>query len=322
MILVLDEGYRAAVDGRFSQCDVRFFPNTLKDAAAFAEHARPANVLGLRRALPFPFDRQLISALPNVQFIHKSGSGADWFDVEALTDSGIMLAVNTGFNAASVAEHTMMLTLTCMRGARGFMDDLHNGRWVQKDSALPPALLEGKTVGIIGLGSIGSRVAQMMLSFGTNVLAYQRQPRSLPKELAAVTWVPLTELLQSSDIITLHVPHTAETNSLIGCHELALMKPGATLINTSRGKVVDERALYEALRDGRLRAAGLDVFEQEPTPADNPLLQLPNVCATPHVGGGALELEARQTEGTLANIELFLSGNQPERLVNPEVLNR
>jgi phosphoglycerate dehydrogenase-like enzyme len=98
------------------------------------------------------------------------------------------------------------------------------------------------------------------------------------------------------------------------------MKPSATLINTSRGKVVDEQALYEALRDGRLRAAGLDVFAQEPTPAENPLLTLENVCATPHVGGAAKEIEARQIEGTLANIERFLAGQCPERLVNQEVL--
>lgn len=321
VIVVLDEAYRAAATGRFPDGDVRYFPGNLADAQAFAELIRPAAALGLRGPLRFPFDAALFVQAPGLQFIQKSGSGFDWFDVHALTNLGIMLAVNSGINAAAVAEHTVMLTLMCLRGGFGFMQRLREGVWERTSPALPPVLLDGKTVGIIGMGAIGSRVARAAIGLGARVIAPRRQPRALEDGLESVTWVVLDDLLRGADVVTLHVPLTDETRALIGRRELALMKPSATLINTSRGQVVDEGALYEALRDGRLRAAGLDVFAREPTPAENPLLKLDNVCVTPHVGGAAKEIEARQIEGTIANIERFLAGQRPERLVNPEVLD-
>jgi len=320
MIVVLDEAYRSAAAGRFAGHDVRFFSSTIADAAAFAEIIRPAAALGLRRPLPFPFDARLIEQAADLQFIQKSGSGSDWFDVEALTGLGVMLAVNSGFNAVNVAEHTVMLTLMCLRGGFGFMQRLRHGVWERTSLSLPPVLLDSKTVGIIGMGAIGTRVARAMIGLGARVIAHQRQPRALEEVLASVTWVSLDDLLREADIVTLHVPLTDETRAMIGLRELSLMKPSATLINTSRGKVIDERALYEALRKGHLRAAGLDVFEDEPTPAENPLLALENVYATPHVAGAAQEIDARQVEGAIANIERFLSGLRPERLVNPGVL--
>jgi phosphogluconate 2-dehydrogenase len=320
MIVVLDEAYRSAATAHFPEGDVRYFPGDLADAQAFAELIRPAAALGLRGPLRFPFDAALFAQAPGLQFIQKSGAGYDWFDVDALTDLGVMLAVNSGINAAAVAEHTVMLTLLCLRGGFGFMRRLREGLWQRTSPELPPVLLDGKTVGVIGMGAIGSRVARAMTGLGARVIAVQRQPRTRASGLESVTLVPLDNLLRDADVVSLHVPLTAETRGLIGRRELALMKPSATLINTSRGKVVDEQALYEALRDGRLRAAGLDVFAQEPTPAENPLLTLENVCATPHVGGAAKEIEARQIEGTLANIERFLAGQCPERLVNQEVL--
>jgi phosphoglycerate dehydrogenase-like enzyme len=322
MIVVLDEAYRSAANARWPEGDVRYFPGDLADGQAFAELIRPASALGLRGPLRFPFDAALFAQAPGLQFIQKSGAGYDWFDVAALTDLGVMLAVNSWVNAAAVAEHTVMLTLMCLRGGFGFMQRLRAGLWQRTAPELPPLLLDGKTVGVIGMGAIGSRVARAMIGLGARVIAPQRQARNLGEgsPVLGVTLVSLDDLLQASDVVTLHVPLTAETRELIGRRELSLMKPSAALINTSRGKVVDEQALYEALRDGRLRAAGLDVFAQEPTPADNPLLKLENVCATPHIGGAAKEIEARQIEGTLANIERFLSGQCPERLVNPEVL--
>jgi phosphoglycerate dehydrogenase-like enzyme len=318
----MDEGYRAAATGRFPQHDVRFYPKSIEDADAFGEAIRPAHALALRRPLPFPFDRRVIAAANDLQFINKTGSGADWFDVPALTEAGIMAAVNTGVNAPSVAEHTVMLMLFCLRGGFGYMEALRRGVWEREPAAQPqPALLHGKTVGIVGLGNIGSHVARAMLGLGARVIAYQPRLRPLPPDLASVTLVSLDGLLRESDVVTLHVPLTDETRAMLGPRELALMKPTAILINTSRGKVIAESALYEALRDGRLRAAGLDVFQEEPTPADNPLLKLDNVCATPHVGGAAAEITALQIEATLTNIERFLAGQRPERLVNPEVLD-
>ncbi len=316
MIVVLDEAYRSAAVGRFAGHEVRFFPSDHAIQATFAEIIRPATALGLRRPLSFPFDGQVVEAAHDLQFIQKSGSGIDWFDIEALNRLGILLAVNSGVNAVSVAEHTLMLALTCLRGGFGSMQAMRDGVWERTATALPPVLLDGKIVGILGMGAIGTRVARAMSGLGARVLA-TRPPRDGVAEAAVVS---LDELLREADIITLHVPLTDETRGMIGPRELALMKPGVVLINTSRGQVIDEDALYVALRDGRLRAAGLDVFQQEPTPPENPLLALDNVYATPHIGGLAQEINARQVEGTLSNIERFLAGEMPEKPVNPEVL--
>lgn len=319
MIVVLDEAYRAAADGRFAGHEVRYFPSDLADAAAFAEIIAPATALGLRRPLPFPFNGALIAGATELQFIQKSGSGTDWFDLPALTNDGILLAVNSGVNAVSVAEHTVMLMLMCLRGGFGYMQQMRDGVW-ERISPLSPVLLDGKTVGIIGMGAIGTRVARAMLGLGANVLAVQRRAGRLGEGLDAVRAVPLDDLLREADVVTFHVPLTDETRGMIGTRELALMKPDAIVVNTARGQVIDEGALYEALRDGRLRAAGLDVFVEEPAAANHPLLALPNVYATPHIGGLAQEINARQVESTLANIERFLAGQRPEKLVNPEVL--
>jgi phosphoglycerate dehydrogenase-like enzyme len=317
VIVVLDEAYRAAAAGRFPGSEVHYFPSDLTDAEAFAQIIQPATALGLRRPLGFPFNEKLVEAARDLQFIQKSGSGTDWFDIEALNRLGILLAVNSGVNAVSVAEHTVMLILTCLRDGFGSMQRMRDGVWERTGTSLQPVLLDGKTVGVIGMGAIGTRVARAITALGARVLT-TRPPRD---EAAELTVVSLDDLLREADVVTLHVPLTDATRGMIGPRELALMKPTAVIINTSRGQVIDEPALSEALRDGRLRAAGLDVFQQEPTPADNPLLALDNVYATPHIGGLAKEINARQVESTLANIERFLSGERPDLLVNPEVLD-
>lgn len=321
MLIALDERYREASVGRFAGHQVIFFNANTTDVASFLDQIRSAEVLGCSRAGPFPFGRALIEALPRLQFIQKSGAGDDWFDVSALNDHGILLALNTGFNASSVADHILMLTLLCMRGALQPMISLRNGVW-QREATPPSLQLEGKTVGIIGVGHIGAHVARRVTGFGAQVIAYQRHPRPELAILGRIRWVSLDELLRESDVVVLCVPLTPETRRLIGPRELAMMKPTAVLINCARGAVVDERALYEALANRRIWAAGLDVFEHEPTPADNPLLQLDNVVATPHIAGSSRESEKLQVAGTLENIERFLAGQRPLRLVNPDLLER
>ena len=316
MIIVLDEAYRPASDGRFSGHDLRYYASDLDDAATFAHLLAPATVLGLRRPLDFSLEPSLLDGATSLQFIQKSGSGADWFDVDALNARGILLATNVGVNAASVAEHTVLLTLLCLRGAFAPMQQLRHGAWDRASTHPPAALLDGKTVGIVGMGSIGTRVARAMLGLGARVIATRTPREALPE----VTVMPLDDLLQAADVLTLHVPLTETTRGMIGTRELALLKPSATIVNTSRGQVIDEAALYDALRDGRLRAAGLDVFVEEPTPRNNPLLALPNVVSTPHIAGVAAEITARQLEYTIDNIERFLAGDVPERLINPELL--
>lgn len=317
MIILLDEAYRAASECRFPGHERRYYASDLDDAAPFAGLLASATVLGLRRPLSFPFDSALLDAAGDLQLIQKSGSGADWFDVDTLNRLGILLATNVGVNAPSVAEHAVLLTLLCLRGVFAPMQQLQRGVWDRMATTPPAVLLDGKTVGIIGVGSIGTRVARAMLGMGARVIATRPSRGPLPD----VTVTPLDDLLREADVLTLHVPLNETTRGMIGARELALMKPTATIINTSRGQVIDEAALYDALRQRRLGAAGLDVFVEEPTPADNPLLALPNVVATPHIAGVAAETTARQLEATVDNIARFLAGEVPQRLINPELLD-
>jgi phosphoglycerate dehydrogenase-like enzyme len=319
MIIVLDEGYRKAVASRYDGHDVRYFPPTLSDPTALSALLADAEVVGFRRVLPFAVTADVLRPAKRLQFIHKSGSGADWVDVEFLSREGILHALNTGFNAVSVAEHAVVLTLLALRRTRDFLDVISSGKWV---AALPgdePLLLSGKTVGIVGIGTIGGHYAKVMQAMGTRVIAHHPNPkRALP---AGVTWCDLDTLLTTSDVVSLHVPLEPRTTHMIGAREIGLMKPTAVLINTARGGVVDQAALVAALTERRIRAAGLDVFEDEPLAADSPLRTLPNVVATPHIGGVVKEIAAMQVEGTLANIDLFVAGKRPERLINPEILD-
>lgn len=318
MLIVLDEAYRPGVGNRFDGHQVRFFPSAVRDPAALAEALTGADVIGFRRVLPFPFTSELVAGAPDLQFIHRSGSGADWFDLPYLNASGVLVALNTGFNAPSVAEHALTLTLLSLRRSLDFIDSMRDGKWLRDLPGPSPFLLNGRTVGVIGVGAIGSRVVRAMLGFDTRVLCYQRD-RSITLPEGA-RWAELDEIFAEADVISLHVPLIEETYHLIDERALSLMKPTAVLINTSRGPVVDQAALMQALRVGRIRAAGLDVFEDEPLAADHPLRRLPNVVTTPHVGGAGVEIEHRQVEGTLANIDRFVAGRTPERLVNPEIL--
>jgi phosphoglycerate dehydrogenase-like enzyme len=321
MIIALDAAYRAAADGRFPGHDLRFFASDLTRASEFAGYLAGTQVLVTRRVFPFPFDQELLAQAPGLQFIHKTGTGVDWFDIRLLDEAGVLLANNAGFNASAVAEHTIMLMLLCLRGGVVNFARLRAGVR-ERSTANEAVLLEGKTVGIVGLGAIGQHVARAVLGMGAHVVATQHRPHPLPAGLEGVTVLPLDELLRQADIVTLHVPLTGTTRALIGARELALMKPSATIINTSRGQVIDEPALVAALQAGRLRAAGLDVFAQEPTPPDNPLLAMPNVVITPHIGGGAAEINLRQVEGALANAARFAAGELPERLINPDLLTQ
>jgi phosphoglycerate dehydrogenase-like enzyme len=297
------------------------FYDNRDEPLAIARRVQRADLFVMRRGFAF-LGREFIDGIPDLKFIHKTGSGLDWFDVPLLTERGILLANNDGFNAGSVSEHVVLLILLCLRNTFDHLTEMRRGRWSQ---AAPPGdvlSLEDKTVGIIGLGQIGSNIARRVHGFGARVVAFQPNPLPSAGILGDVRWLELDELLRTSDVVVPSVPLTAATAGLIGAPQLALMKPSAVLINCSRGPVVDESALYDALVSDRLRAAGLDVFNREPVSADNRLLGLRNVFATPHVAGHSSELEATQVAGALDNVERFLSGRRPLRLANPELLDR
>ncbi|MCC7368625.1 MAG: 2-hydroxyacid dehydrogenase [Chloroflexi bacterium] len=319
MRLAIDERYREAVDGRFVGHDIVFVRTETTAADVLIDQIRDCEILLSGRSGPYVLSREMIEQLPNLQLLVKGGSGADHFDVEALSDHGILLTLNVGMNASSVADHILMLTLLCLRNAARDIINMRMGIWDRVDPPRPPYELAGKTVGIIGLGHIGLHVAKRVAGFGAHSISYQRTSRPDGMILAGIRSVSLDTLLRESDIVVLCVPHTRDTDRMIGERELSLMKPTAILINAARGRVIDESALYRALAERRILAAGLDTFEVEPTPPDNPLLALDNVVATPHVAGGSFESEQYKTPLTLDNIDRFLAGERPHRLANPDV---
>lgn len=242
------------------------FERELAEAEVIWHVLRPISGADLRRG-------------PRLQLVQKFGVGINTIDVDTATELGIAVANMPGANAASVAEGTVLLMLAVLRrllpldratrAARGWPTDPELGEHCRD--------IGGCTVGLVGYGSVAQRVAGIVRAMGADVLHTSTSNDGLPG------WRPLPELLAAADIVSLHVPLTAATERLIGPAELAAMTPGAILVNTSRGQVVDEAALTEALRDGRLAGAGLDVFAVEPVAADNALLGLDNVVLTPHV---------------------------------------
>lgn len=318
MIILLDEAYRDGVGDRFSGHDVRYFPSSITDPAELARLMRPAHVVGFRRVLPFAFQPEMVTEAPDLQYVHRSGSGADWFDIGLLSELGILLAVNSGVNSPSVAEHAVLLTLLTLRRSLDFIGSMREGKWLRDLPDPQPFMLSGRTVGIIGVGLVGKRVARAMIGLDARVICYQRdRSTTLPE---GAEWAEFDALLSTSDVVSLHVPLLPDTHHMIDRRALSLMKPTAVLINTARGPVVHQEALIDALEAGRLRAAGLDVFEHEPLPPDDRLRRMPNIVTTPHVGGAGIEVVEQQVEGTLSNIDVFLRGECPPRLVNPQVL--
>jgi D-3-phosphoglycerate dehydrogenase / 2-oxoglutarate reductase len=275
---------------------------------------------GVLMRLSPPFTRRVLEATPTLKIIAKHGAGIDSVDLDAATERGIAVVNAGGANADPVAEYSVAVMLSLARDVPRLDRDLRGGKW-EKGTYMGREF-RGRKLGIIGYGQIGRRVAAMAAALGAQVIAYSRTRKDA---IEGITWeTDLDRLLSTVDILSLHCPLTDKTRGLIGRRELALMKPTAILINTSRGPVVDEAALTEALSTGKLAAAGLDVFAEEPTDPKNPLLQLPNVIVTPHVS--AMTEEAMTRMGTSAAtqiLNLLKDGTvERENLANPEVANR
>jgi phosphoglycerate dehydrogenase-like enzyme len=227
------------------------------------------------------FTAELLRQLPDARLLVQTGGRAPNVDLEAATACGIVVAKAVGSGPSTgAAELTIGLILAVLRHIASADAAMHNGQW-----PAPRGLeLRGKTLGLIGLGGVGGHVARLAAPFGVELLACSR---TLTPERAAergAQAVSLEDLLRRSDVVSVHVPLTAESRGLIGESQLSLMKPSAYLINTSRGPVVEQAALVQALATGRIAGAGLDVYDEEPLPADNPLRKLSNVVLTPHVG--------------------------------------
>jgi D-3-phosphoglycerate dehydrogenase len=233
--------------------------------------------------------REILEAATRLKVIGRAGVGLDNIDVDVATRQGIAVLNAPGSNVISAAEHTLALMLALVRRIARADASLRRGEWERK--RFQGIELHGKTLGLVGAGRIGSEVAKRARAFGMRVVAYDPYLAGERAEGLEIELVTLPELCERADIITIHVPLTAETRGMIGSAELALMKPAAYLINAARGGVVDEVALAAALRSGRLAGAALDVFEKEPVAPDNPLIALDNVIAVPHLGAATREAQ-------------------------------
>ena len=259
-----------------------------------------------------PISGDDLARAARLRLVHKLGAGVNTIDVDAATARGIAVANMPGANAPSVAEGTLLLMLAALRRLPALDRATREGRGWPSDPTLGETVRDigGCTVGLVGYGNIAKQVERILLAMGADVLHTSTRDDGLP------TWRPLPDLLASSDIVSLHLPLTDATAGLLGRDALAAMKPDAVLVNTSRGPIVDEAALVDALRDGRLAAAGLDVFATEPVPADNPLLGLPNVVLTPHVTWYTADTMRRYLEFAVDNCERLRDGRDLAHVVN------
>jgi len=276
-----------------------------------------ADVLITRGA---PVTRKIIQSAKELKVIGQTGTGTDNIDVPAASEKGILVVNAPGLNSMSVAEHTFALILALVKNLRLFDSELRAGNPCIRDELLPENQeLAGKTIGIIGLGAIGSEVARIANAFRMKVIAFDPYVTKERFEAASAIHAGLRASLKASDIVTLHVPLSGETRRLIGRRELALMKKGSYLINCSRGGIVDERALSQALDSGHIAGAGIDVFERE-FDSSNPLFKNPRVIVTPHVAGHTKEARMRIMSSLVDDIKSAVSGGTPKNLVNGSTL--
>ena len=251
----------------------------------------------------------------NCTLVHKLGAGVNTIDVATATARGIAVANMPGANAPSVAEGTLLLMLAALRRLPLLDRATRAGTGWPSDPSLGETVRDvgSCTVGLVGYGNIAKQVERVVVAMGTPA---DRVLHTSTRDDGHPGWRPLPELLADSDIVSLHLPLTEATHHLLDRHALALMKPAAVLINTARGPIVDEQALAEALRAGRLAAAGLDVFSVEPVEADNPLLDLENVVLTPHVTWYTADTMRRYLEFALGNCRRIRDGQPLANVVN------
>lgn len=270
------------------------------------ERVKDADIVICNKTL---LNRSNISGAKNLKYIGLFATGYNNIDIDYCREKGIAVCNAPSYSTDSVAQLTFALILEIVNRVRDYRDLVDKGDWIKSRtfSMFPLALMElkGKTMGIIGYGSIGAKTAEIANAFGMRVIAYNRSPKTAP----GVTFTDLDALFAESDIVSLHCPLNDQSENLINKENIAKMKNGAILINTARGPIVDEIALAEALRSGKLFAAGVDVLQTEPMSENCPLYGIKNCIITPHIAWAALETRQRLLKIVEDNINAFLSGN-------------
>ena len=284
-----------------------------------AAHAYQVGAARDELAPHFHVHGDLLQRAPNLLIVSSNGAGFDPVDVEACTKAGVLVVNQSGGNAYSVAEHALGMLLTLSKRIIEADRALRRDRDVNRN-ALMGTEAQGRTIGIVGIGNVGRRIAELCNGLlGMKVLAYDPYLSAAEIAVRGAEKVELDDLLRRSDYVSINCPLTKESRGMIGARQFSLMQPHAYFITTARGFIHDEDALLEALRARKIAGAGLDVWSREPPPPEHPLLRLDNVLASPHTAG--VTHEARQNMGRIAAEQILeaLDGKRPPRIINPEV---
>lgn len=284
--------------------------------AEFAQALARAHAVIVRSATTV--DAAMLDAAPELKVVVRAGVGVDNIDVDAATRRAIAVFNAPSGNTVAAAELTMALILAMLRHVAEADRSVRDGGWER--SRFQGVELEGRTLGLIGAGRVGGEVVTRARSFGMEVIVYDPYLTDSRARELGFRLTDLDELLKSSDVVSIHVPLTSETEALLGAEELAAMKSGAYLVNVARGGVIDESALAGALREGRLSGAALDVYETEPLPADSPLRQAPNLVMTPHIGAATEDAQVRVAAEAAERIrDALTEGDLSAALNRPEL---
>ncbi|MET4781637.1 phosphoglycerate dehydrogenase [Glaciihabitans sp. UYNi722] len=309
IVLIAEELSPATVEALGPDFDIRSVDGT--DRPALLAALADASAILIRSATQV--DAEAIAAAKNLKVIARAGVGLDNVDIKSATEAGVMVVNAPTSNIISAAELTVGHILSLARHIPAAHGALAAGQW--KRSKYTGVELFEKTIGIIGLGRIGALITARMQAFGTKIVAYDPYVTAARAQQLGVTLLPLEELLAQSDFVTIHMPKTPETTGMISDAQLALMKPTGFIVNVARGGLIDEAALHRALTAGTIAGAGLDVFVSEP-PTDSPLLGLPNIVVTPHLGASTDEAQEKAGVSVARSVRLALSGELVPDAVN------
>lgn len=301
--------------------DIEFFEkiNPRTDAHFLQALKEAEGIIGLA----LPVDAELLDRAPKLKIVSNNSTGYNNFKLEEMTKRGVMGTNTPGVLEGTTADAIFAILLAAARRIPEMDQFVKTGRWQQHLTTEQFGIdVHHKTLGIIGMGRIGSEIAKRgHLGFDMNILYYNRTRNLEAEKKYKAAYCDKETLLKESDFVVLMTPLTAETENLMGAQEFKLMKPSAIFVNGSRGKTVDEDALIRALKTKAIHGAALDVYQIEPVRPNHPLLQLPNVVTTPHLGSATFETEQKMAQLAVKNLLAGLTGKVPKNLVNPDVLN-
>jgi D-3-phosphoglycerate dehydrogenase len=305
-IVVIDHVYleKDHIDKLRSAGDLEVFGEPPKTPDELKERMKSADIVIVGWA---HLTKRVIDSAKKLKMISIWATTCHYADLEAAKERGIVVTHVPGYATEAVAEYTFALLFSAARRLPSADKYVRNGGFDWRP--LAGVELYGKTLGVVGTGLIGCRVAEIARAFKMQILAYDKYPNTKRAEEIGMKYVDLYTLLKESDFVTLHVTLTPETEKLIGKREIEVMKKGAIVINTSQGKVIDEKALIDALKSGKISSAGLDVFEEEPPAKDNPLFKLDNTILSPHIGFHTVEAAKTCTDICIENVVKFLEGH-------------